>query len=409
MTFFARPNLEDLQFRQISGSTLTLSGTTRIATPSGLTVTDGVGGYRPIVGVGGNTYDVLTLMPDGSIRLAEPTASGATGFYTGKSPATIDLGGIELGYVLTGRTVTEILEELLTPTQEPTITTNQSQTFSITQKLNSATIPTTTTIFEIGDQLYVTGTTEFNRGTISPFYDNSGTCLGQTTPLVGLPYEFVYGGTVETPTGITSTSLSNTRSISYRVSSGNNIWTSCVRYSSGSTIYNSDGNDATLSPNPRPSGFTLSNRIVTGIYPYYWGRVASGGVPSGVDRPTPSSVEQCINSINDGNTYSDAFKVVGLSTGTINIDFNSNNDDYLWFAVHENNPIKTRWVVQEGINEGVIGGGITPGGNLFPEPVIIDNVESILWAFTGVGAQGFNLYISNYQTEIIKVMQLRNS
>ena len=35
MPFFARPDLSNEQFKQLSGSTLTLSGTTQIANPVG--------------------------------------------------------------------------------------------------------------------------------------------------------------------------------------------------------------------------------------------------------------------------------------------------------------------------------------------------------------------------------------
>ena len=47
MPFFARPNLTDEQFKQLKGDNeiLTLSGQTRIATTSGLTLSDGAGGY----------------------------------------------------------------------------------------------------------------------------------------------------------------------------------------------------------------------------------------------------------------------------------------------------------------------------------------------------------------------------
>ena len=43
MTFFARPNLDDIQFKQLTGSTLTLSGQTRIIETNGLTLSDGAG------------------------------------------------------------------------------------------------------------------------------------------------------------------------------------------------------------------------------------------------------------------------------------------------------------------------------------------------------------------------------
>ena len=116
MSFFARPDLSNEQFKQLSGSTLTLSGTTQIATVSGLTLTDGVGGYRPIVGAGGNLGDVLTLAPDGStICLMQPTGSGGTGVYLGASPTTCTVGGLPNDTVIFGESIQDILQCILEP------------------------------------------------------------------------------------------------------------------------------------------------------------------------------------------------------------------------------------------------------------------------------------------------------
>jgi hypothetical protein len=40
MGFFARPNIDNIQFKQLAGTTLTLSGTTQIATSGGLELID---------------------------------------------------------------------------------------------------------------------------------------------------------------------------------------------------------------------------------------------------------------------------------------------------------------------------------------------------------------------------------
>jgi hypothetical protein len=84
MPFFSRPNLEDLQFKQTPGSTLSLSGLTRIRTWTGLTISDGLGGDILVTASGATTATtqghVLTYM-DGVISLRPSSASGGTTIF----------------------------------------------------------------------------------------------------------------------------------------------------------------------------------------------------------------------------------------------------------------------------------------------------------------------------------------
>ena len=81
MTFFARPNLSDLQFKQEIDSSLSLSGITKIRNWSGLTITDGIGGDVIITASGASAINteghVLTYM-DGLISLKPSSTSGGT-------------------------------------------------------------------------------------------------------------------------------------------------------------------------------------------------------------------------------------------------------------------------------------------------------------------------------------------
>jgi hypothetical protein len=72
----------------------------------------------------------------------------------------------------------------------------------------------------------------------------------------------------------------------------------------------------------------------------------------------------------------------------ITIEYNSTPQDFIWFAIPEEFPIKTKWEVSL-LNSGNIGGPVTINGNLFPDPVIIE--------YNGVN---YNLYISNYRTTV---------
>lgn len=81
MTFFARPNLSDLQFKQDVDSGLSLSGVTKIKNWSGLTISDGADGDIIITASGASAINteghVLTYM-DGLISLKPSSTSGGT-------------------------------------------------------------------------------------------------------------------------------------------------------------------------------------------------------------------------------------------------------------------------------------------------------------------------------------------
>jgi hypothetical protein len=94
--------------------------------------------------------------------------------------------------------------------------------------------------------------------------------------------------------------------------------------------------------------------------------------------------------------------VVASSTGTISITFSATSDDYLWFAIPQTSTSKTKWYV-DALNNGNIGGAVTPAGNLFPAESVV-SVTTVLWA--GIN---YKVYISNYQTATTGAMEMRNS
>lgn len=126
MAFFTRPDLSDIQFKQQTGSTLTLSGGTTIAESGSLTV---VGNFvldgkeivaTGVTGVDVFVGDVLGLDADGKIKLLP--ISGGSGFYNGASPSNITVGGIPAGSTLTGKTYTQLFQELLITYLTPAFT-----------------------------------------------------------------------------------------------------------------------------------------------------------------------------------------------------------------------------------------------------------------------------------------------
>lgn len=121
MTFFARPDLSDIQFKQLTDSALTLSGSTRIASTSGLSLM-GDGGYIPIVASGESNGYVMTYnSTKGVIELAESTVSGATlPFIQGLNTITRFCNNTEYNVNVSANTVTTFLEEFFFPAIPPT-------------------------------------------------------------------------------------------------------------------------------------------------------------------------------------------------------------------------------------------------------------------------------------------------
>lgn len=121
MTFFSRPNLDNIQFRQDSGSTLDLSGLTRITNVSGLTLSDGDGGNILITASGASSSTVGHVLGyDGNvIKLMPSSASGDTVYYC-TSPTTTTVGGLSAGSNIYGCSLSSILETILVPSVKPT-------------------------------------------------------------------------------------------------------------------------------------------------------------------------------------------------------------------------------------------------------------------------------------------------
>src|ERR1035437_6431837 len=109
MSFFARPNLDDIQFKQLTGSTLTMSGVTNF---TGILKSKGI--EIDATATGATAGDALVF--DGTKIILTPISGGSSGMYYGNTPASITLGGISSGTILTGKTLSLILQELLVGT-----------------------------------------------------------------------------------------------------------------------------------------------------------------------------------------------------------------------------------------------------------------------------------------------------
>jgi len=388
MPFFARPDLSNEQFKQLSGSTLTLSGTTQIAKIDGLTlVNNSIGTTYPNIiitaeNADAHVGDVLTYDGAGKIKLS-PSGSGGDPIYpiTCKSPASVTLCGISAGFILTGKTLSNILETLLVPTLSPT-KIEPSSTFCLCCSPTGC-----TGYYEIGSTISLTSISTFSRGCVNPVY-----CSG---PSVRSGYPTAYCYTVPTavcPLANFSVSCSGTgytHIFGAHIISATESYTNKVFYSSGQTILNSAGSGATFTTtctcNPLPAGSTPNiTRTINATYPYFYGKITDTG-----SRPAVTNAL-----VISGN------KVVYPSTGTVTVSFNSNTNEYTWIAIPTIcGTTKKCWYVNA-LDNGFMNRGCV--SDKYPD-------ECVFCVTCGSWCINYMVYMSGTVGQITNPMEFRNS
>ena len=349
MSFFTRPELTDEQFKQLSTSVLTLSGETDFV---GVLKSKGV----EIDASTGGTFAgyVLTLDPSGVIILK--SGGTGTGLYGGDSPSTIAVGGIPAGYELTGKTFEQLWEKMLVVFQEPQFTTFTNNISSLNQVGNPASWS--------GSKLFTWNTS--NGGNVSA---NTIT-INDVTNTIIVGTGLANDGSENLPLGTTITNnvpLSNT--------------------------WNIEGINTELNPIP------VDTYSIETIYPWFYGTFDGGAVAAGVNRPDATVTATTQALLSSGST------VVQKSNGTLSVaNFGAGIQDYLWFAIPSSFSVaKNKWFVTS-LNNGAIGGAVSAGGNLFPDPdtVVVDSPDGY---WTGIS---YNIYVSNKQVATTN-MEFRNS
>ena len=190
--------------------------------------------------------------------ILSPPVTGGTGstggndLYTGATPSICTVGGLTSGTELTGKTYTEILQQILVPELCGTITA-PSTSISLTES----------GLLEIGCTLSQAVTGNFNRGCINPQYCS-------VSPYRSGPANaYCFTGPEDMPSGWQAcTALSATATdASYTVVQGTQTWGVCTRYDCGEPALGSEGTEycAALS-----SGNTsAASSAVVGAYPLW--------------------------------------------------------------------------------------------------------------------------------------------
>ena len=210
-----------------------------------------VSGYNlSISGLSGKTTQTnVVFIDDATGTLITGATSG--GIYDGLSPAAIEVGGILVDTVLTGKTYTELFEELLVPELCGTVTNP-----SVGRSLSA------TGLYEIGCSLSQTITATFNPGCIDPQYDSL--CDKRSAG----PNAYCFVGTGAT-SGFQACVSCTAQDIgtSFNVGIGTTSWSVCTRYDAGFPALSNKGIEFCAA---LVSGCTTStNASICGVYPLW--------------------------------------------------------------------------------------------------------------------------------------------
>lgn len=272
---------------------------------------------------------------------------GDAGIYDLTSPSTIAVGGMPIATALTGRTWQSIIEEMAVDYLLPT--------FSM---FDIADLPA---LVEVG--VNIGGLRNFTWNTTNPGnVQPNSIAIRDVTANTLIASALANDGSQLVNTGVIANTVPVTR------------------------IWRAEG------LNTNVGAFISPNDSVSTIYPFFYGKVASGGAAPGVSRPASNQA-----------LIASGTKVVLSSANTITVNFNSTSDDYIWFAIPNSMASKLAWFITT-LNNGAIGGAVSPGGNLFPAPSVVNiDSPSVLW-----NDVDYKIYVSNYQSAVALSMELRN-
>lgn len=301
MAFNTKIKIDDQHVEQDVGTTFTLSGNTRY-------------GEHPTFT--GDTQIVDKKYVDDNI--ISGVTSGST--YDLGSPAAVEVGGITVGTVLTGKSSNCLLEEMLYPELCGTLTA---------PSMTSLVVTPGTSPREIGTICNLTITASFSRGSINPQYCSASPFRSG----VANSYCFTGAGTNGSQACTLSTAV--TAITSHVITSGANTWGSCTSFDEGcQPKSNKDINfDSPYGANTTGA----KTDTISGILPWFWGT----GVTSTILADDITGGTKVLGNVTSSTPIT--FEVVSPATG------------YLWFAAPACAAAKTKWWVCAA-NAGDIGG-----------------------------------------------------
>jgi hypothetical protein len=314
------------------------------------------------------------------LYLSQSISSGSSGVYDSAFPdgTTVPyaVGGIgantDVGD-LNGKTFSQMFDELLFPTINPT--DNPGSLVSTTSR----------TYEEIGYTINVTVGSTFTQGTWTVVGQSNRVYYGAATAY------FYSSPTISEFSDNLNTSYTFN---SYEVTSGANNFPTAVSHSAGNQPVDSKGNNY-LSPIPAGK-LTDTTVSFQGIYPWFYGSSSAATF----------SVADIVNDIQNlyQNLPSSTTKSVTLSTSTITaryLNYQTSTPMWCWFAIPSTSTSKTKWY-ETAVSNGDIGGTGTNPFNTFSS----QNVDLY------INDVSYKIYAGGYKTAYSNnsgYVELRNS
>ena len=348
-------------FTSISGQT-SITGGTNIGFTGGTGVFDSRDDktlqFRNLVGSGDTT---VSLSGNSVIIYSE----GGSDFYVGESPTVCTVGGVPIGYDLTGKTLSCIIQDIFVPELCGTI-------IAPSTSINLSSTGT----YEVGSILSQTVSGTFSRGSINPQYCSASPFRS------GCANAYCFTGT-GMPSGWQVCALTPgvANNPSHTVISGSQSWGVCTRYDAGQPALGSKGTEYCAALISGNTGGVSA--IVTGLYPYFYGKVSSGSRPA------------VTNNLVTGGT-----KMVASSTGTVTVNFSSSGE-WTWLAIPATSTSKTCWYVNP-LDNGKINNAPS---DKYPDECALA-ITSGQGCWLGIN---YKIYMSGFAATDADPIQFRNS
>jgi len=328
MGFSTKLRLIKEKFEQLSGDSLILSGNTEFADSADVRYT---------------THP--TFVDDEQIvdkkYVDDHVQSGTTAslYYTGETPSNITVGGMDSGAVLTGRTLSNIIDDMTHTYYVPTFSA-----FNIGVSTGK----------EVGYVMPSTSNATWSTSHSENVKNNSINIVDVT-------------GNVTLASGLANDGNETVNLTSKTFTpNGSTVQTYTWRIEG----VNTNNND-----------MTDRNYSINVYQPWFYGKTTVSS------RPTANQ------SLIDGYQS----KKISNSSSTITANYGDDGSTtyWYWFAVPTSSSLKEGWFV-DNTNKGEIGGTVGSGGNLFPDPDTI-NIDDPDGNWTGVD---YRVYITNDKTRI---------
>ncbi len=337
MAFNTKIKIDDQHVVQGVGTTLTLSGDTKYGAHPTFT---------------GDTQVVDKKYVDDNI--ISGVTSGAT--YNLGSPAAVEVGGLEVGYVLTGKSTNCIIEDMMYPSIEGTLTA---------PSMSSTVVTPGTSPIEIGTICNLTVTGNFSRGSINPQGQSASPFRS------GAANSYCFTGAGTNGSELCTATSAATGITGHVIVVGSNTWGSCTSFDEG--VQPKDNKGAEFNA-PYGAGTTgAQTDTITGILPYFYG--TSDAQPT-ANQALIDSGSKCV--------------VLSNANTSVQITYGSLVSKWLWFATPNASTTKQGWY-EGATNKGNIG---TPSDLFDANTPVSINSPDACW-----GSETYKIYISTFSTD----------